>query len=166
MSLNKKKYSLIGYKGKQVRDNLHSADLVNCFWEFYKKPRRGEVYNMGGGRFSNCSIIEALDLVESLANIKINKQKYESLFSLLNSDIFKSIDFKSLEMVTTSTKDFDKKINTVMINAEINDFRPEALLEAENIDVTLKSSDFIKNSTVEKKRYSRGRLPVKITFMI
>ena len=106
------------------------------------------------------------NLDQYLANIKINKQKYESLFSLLNSDIFKSIDFKSLEMVTTSTKDFDKKINTVMINAEINDFRPEAILEAENIDVTLKSSDFIKNSTVEKKRYSRGRLPVKITFMI
>ena len=61
-----KKYYLIGYKGKQVRDNLHSEDLVNCFWEYYKKPRKGEVYNMGGGRFSNCSIIEALNLVESL----------------------------------------------------------------------------------------------------
>ena len=74
MSLTKKKYSLIGYKGKQVRDNLHSEDLVNCFWEFYKKPRRGEVYNMGGGRFSNCSIIEALNLVEDLANIKITRE--------------------------------------------------------------------------------------------
>ncbi len=73
-SLTKKKYNLIGYKGKQVRDNLHSYDLVNCFWEFYKKPRCGEVYNMGGGRFSNCSIIEALDLVEQLTNIKIKRQ--------------------------------------------------------------------------------------------
>ena len=47
--------------------------MVNCFWEFYKKPRKGEVYNIGGGRFSNCSIIEALDLVENLANIKIKR---------------------------------------------------------------------------------------------
>ena len=72
-SLNYKKYNLIGYKGKQVRDNLHSLDLVNCFWEFYKKPKYGEVYNIGGGRYSNCSIIEALDLVEDLAKIKIKE---------------------------------------------------------------------------------------------
>ena len=57
ISLTKKKYSLIGYKGKQVRDNLHSYDLVNSFWEFFKKPTSGEVYNIGGGRYSNCSII-------------------------------------------------------------------------------------------------------------
>ena len=44
--LTEKKYSLIGFKGKQVRDNLHSSDLVNCFWEFFKKPRYGEVYNI------------------------------------------------------------------------------------------------------------------------
>jgi len=73
-SLTKKSYSLIGYKGKQVRDNLHSFDLVNCFWEFYKKPKYGEVYNMGGGRYSNCSIIEALDIVEKLKGVKIKKK--------------------------------------------------------------------------------------------
>ena len=71
--LIKKKYSLIGYKGKQVRDNLHSYDLVNCFWEFYKKPKYGEIYNIGGGRFSNCSIIEALELVEKITKIKIKR---------------------------------------------------------------------------------------------
>ena len=71
--LIKKKYSLIGYKGKQVRDNLHSNDLVNCFWEFYKKPKYGKIYNIGGGRFSNCSIIEALELVEEITKIKIKK---------------------------------------------------------------------------------------------
>ena len=74
LSLTKKKYSLIGYKGKQVRDNLHSYDLANCFWEFYKKPKKGEVYNIGGGRFSNCSILEALDLVESIAGINIKRE--------------------------------------------------------------------------------------------
>ena len=72
--LYKKKYNLIGYKGKQVRDNIHSHDLVSCFWEYYKKPRKGEVYNTGGGRFSNCSIIEALNLVQKITGIKINKK--------------------------------------------------------------------------------------------
>ena len=75
LTLSKKKYSIIGYKGKQVRDNLHSYDLVNCFWHFFKKPRVGEIYNMGGGRYSNCSIIEALDMVENLTGLNINKQK-------------------------------------------------------------------------------------------
>ena len=74
ISLQKKKYSLIGYKGKQVRDNIHSSDLVSCFWEYYKKPGFGEVYNIGGGRYSNCSIIEALNLVEDIASIKIKKK--------------------------------------------------------------------------------------------
>ena len=73
-SLTEKRYSLIGYKGKQVRDNLHSYDLVNSFWEFFKKPTKGEVYNMGGGRYSNCSIVEALDLVENITNIKIKRK--------------------------------------------------------------------------------------------
>ena len=74
LSLKKKKYSIIGYKGKQVRDNIHSYDLVNCFWEFYKKPKKGVIYNIGGGRYSNCSIIEALEMVEKLSNTKIKKE--------------------------------------------------------------------------------------------
>ncbi len=74
LSLKNKEYNIIGYKGKQVRDNLHSFDLVNCFWEFYKRPRRGEIYNIGGGRYSNCSIVEAIHLVERIKNIKIKKK--------------------------------------------------------------------------------------------
>ena len=74
ISLIKQEYSLIGYKGKQVRDNLHSYDLINCFWEFFKRPKRGEIYNMGGGRYSNCSIIEALDIVERLTKIEVKKK--------------------------------------------------------------------------------------------
>ena len=73
-SLKNKKYSMIGYKGKQVRDNIHSSDLVNCFWEVFKKPKRGEVYNMGGGRKSNCSVIEALEMVEDITGIQIKKE--------------------------------------------------------------------------------------------
>ena len=72
-SLSKKTYSIFGYKGKQVRDNIHSHDLVQCFWNYFQKPSIGEVYNIGGGRTSNCSVIEALNLVESIANIEIKK---------------------------------------------------------------------------------------------
>ena len=69
----KKEYDVIGYKGKQVRDNLHSLDLVNCFWEYYKKPKPGKIYNIGGGRYSNCSIIEAINIFQKLTNIEIKK---------------------------------------------------------------------------------------------
>jgi CDP-paratose 2-epimerase len=57
-----KKYKIFGYKGKQVRDNIHSHDLVEAFNHFYKNPRCGEVYNMGGSRFANISILETIDL--------------------------------------------------------------------------------------------------------
>ena len=63
VSLDKKKYFINGYKGKQVRDNIHSSDVISCFWEFFKKPRSGEIYNMGGGRKSNCSILEAFNII-------------------------------------------------------------------------------------------------------
>lgn len=69
--IQKKFYNIIGYKGKQVRDNIHSYDLLNCFWEFYKKPRKGEVYNIGGGNFSNCSILECIKYIERKKKIKI-----------------------------------------------------------------------------------------------
>ena len=73
--INDKEYKIIGYEGKQVRDNIHSQDLVKCFWEFYKKPRYGEVYNIGGGRFSNCSVIEAINYIKEKKDLKI-KLKY------------------------------------------------------------------------------------------
>ena len=59
-------YTIFGYKKKQVRDNIHSADLIRAFHEFLKKPRCGEVYNMGGGRFSNCSMLEAISTCEQI----------------------------------------------------------------------------------------------------
>ena len=65
-------YTIFGYKGKQVRDNIHSFDLVNMFWHFYQNPRPGEVYNAGGGRFSNCSMLEAIELCEKISGKKIN----------------------------------------------------------------------------------------------
>jgi len=65
-------YTIFGYKGKQVRDNIHSFDLVNMFWHFYQNPRIGEVYNAGGGRFSNCSMLEAIMICEKISGKKFN----------------------------------------------------------------------------------------------
>jgi CDP-paratose 2-epimerase len=65
-------YTIFGYKGKQVRDNIHSYDLVNMFWHYYQNPRQGEVYNAGGGRHANCSMIEAIKLCEEISGNKMN----------------------------------------------------------------------------------------------
>jgi CDP-paratose 2-epimerase len=65
-------YKIFGYKGKQVRDNIHSFDLVNAFNYFFENPRAGEVYNIGGGRFSNISVLEAINLCEKLSGRKFN----------------------------------------------------------------------------------------------
>ena len=67
-----KKYTIFGYKGKQVRDNIHSHDLVNAFYHFCQKPRSGEVYNMGGARNSNISMLEAITKIEKLLGKKAN----------------------------------------------------------------------------------------------
>lgn len=67
-----RKYTIFGYKGKQVRDNIHSEDLVNAFWHFHGNPRSGEVYNIGGSRHSNCSMMEAIDLIEELSGKRLN----------------------------------------------------------------------------------------------
>lgn len=60
-------YTIYGYKGKQVRDNIHSHDLVAAFYNFYKTPRIAEVYNMGGSRYSNCSMLEAIAICEEIS---------------------------------------------------------------------------------------------------
>ena len=65
-------YTIFGYKRKQVRDNIHSADLVRAFHEFYKNPRSAEVYNIGGGRYSNCSMLEAITLSEQITGNEFN----------------------------------------------------------------------------------------------
>jgi CDP-paratose 2-epimerase len=65
-ALTKTPYTIFGYKGKQVRDNIHSHDLINMFWHYYQAPRSGEVYNAGGSRFSNCSMLEAIRLCEKI----------------------------------------------------------------------------------------------------
>ncbi len=61
-------YVVHGYKGKQVRDAIHSRDLIDAFQCFFESPRSGEVYNIGGGRFSNCSVLEAITIAERIAD--------------------------------------------------------------------------------------------------
>lgn len=67
-----KHYTVFGYNGKQVRDNIHSYDLINMFWYFYQNPNMGEVFNAGGGRYSNCSMLEAISLCEKITDKKMN----------------------------------------------------------------------------------------------
>jgi CDP-paratose 2-epimerase len=64
-------YRVFGYKGKQVRDNIHSFDLVAAFAAFIEAPRAAEIYNIGGGRFCNCSILEAIALCEEISGRKL-----------------------------------------------------------------------------------------------
>jgi len=66
------RYTVFGYRGKQVRDNLHSADLVRAFEAFHAAPRAGAVYNIGGGRESNCSMLEAIALCEEIAGRRLD----------------------------------------------------------------------------------------------
>ena len=60
-------YKVFGYKGKQVRDNIHSYDVARFIYEFSKAPRQGEVYNLGGGKGNSCSILEAFEMIERLS---------------------------------------------------------------------------------------------------
>jgi CDP-paratose 2-epimerase len=75
--VSEKHYKIFGYKGKQVRDNIHSWDLVNMFWSFHNNPGKGEVYNAGGGRANSISILEAIQKINTFTNS--NWSDYEVL---------------------------------------------------------------------------------------
>ena len=91
-----RQYTIYGYKGKQVRDNIHSFDLVNAFWHFCNEPRCGEIYNIGGSRFSNVSIKEAVSYFEKLLKKKAKltrkeqNRKGDHIWYISNVDKFKS----------------------------------------------------------------------------
>ena len=72
MTLSGGKYSVFGYKGKQVRDNIHSYDVVRAIEEFAANPRPGEVYNMGGGRANSISMLEAIERIEQMIGRKLD----------------------------------------------------------------------------------------------
>jgi CDP-paratose 2-epimerase len=65
-------YTVFGYEGKQVRDNIHAADLVAAFEAFHRSPRAGAIYNIGGGRQSNCSMLEAIALCQQIAGRELS----------------------------------------------------------------------------------------------
>jgi len=69
---NKERYTIFGYKGKQVRDNIHAHDVATMFWHYYNNPRPGEVYNIGGSRHSHCSVLEAIELAEIVTGNKMD----------------------------------------------------------------------------------------------
>jgi CDP-paratose 2-epimerase len=68
-----KEYRIFGYGGKQVRDNIHSSDLVRAFHEVIKNPKPAKVYNLGGGRESNCSMQEAVEACEARVGKRLNR---------------------------------------------------------------------------------------------
>ncbi len=72
-NLEQREYRVFGYKGKQVRDNIHSEDVARFMWEFFKAPRIAEVYNLGGGKANSCSILEAFDIASRFTG---KQQKY------------------------------------------------------------------------------------------
>jgi CDP-paratose 2-epimerase len=65
-------YTVFGYGGKQVRDNIHSHDLVRALWCFHERPRPGAVYNIGGSRHANCSVLEAVALAQELSGRELD----------------------------------------------------------------------------------------------
>lgn len=111
-----KPYQIYGYKGKQVRDNIHSYDLVNAFYHFYQAPRVAEVYNIGGSRFSNCSMLEAIKDCEAIAEKKLNWEYVESnrigdhIWWISDVDKFKN-HYPNWQL-TYSVKDILKEIFT------------------------------------------------------
>jgi CDP-paratose 2-epimerase len=72
-----KPYTIFGYKGKQVRDNIHSWDLVNMFWHYHQNPKPGAVYNAGGGRENSTSILEAIDTANRIIKDEIDSDRKE-----------------------------------------------------------------------------------------
>ena len=115
-ALEQKKYFIYGYKGKQVRDNIHSADVVSCFWEYFKKPKRGKVYNMGGGRKSNCSIIEAIQIIEELTSthfeweLKKENRVGDHIWYVSNMKKFKN-DYPKWKQIYNSEKIIDELLS-------------------------------------------------------
>lgn len=71
-------YTVFGYKGKQVRDNIHSFDLIQAFDHFYKNPRKGEVYNIGGSRFSHCSMLEAIEIAQEISGTELSYSYHDA----------------------------------------------------------------------------------------
>ena len=120
--INNKNYSVFGYKGKQVRDNIHSSDVVSAFDEFIKKPLRGgKVYNLGGGRENSCSILEAIKMIEQISGKKskykiLNKNRIgDHIWWISNNSKFKR-DFPKWKLKISLKKSLKKMIQHELDN--------------------------------------------------
>ena len=88
------------------------------------------------------------------------------MFSFLNSDLFKSINYEYVNLITTPATSLDSKSFSVTINANIKDLRPEAFLESENIQSGLQESEIISDASITTGRYLRDSLPIRISFKL
>jgi len=113
----KKIYKIFGYKGKQVRDNIHSEDVVSALWEFYKVKNNSGIYNMGGGRINSCSILEVIEILKKKYNIKM---KYKIIKSNRIGDhiwyISDMSKFKNKHKKWKIKKKLDQIINEMIKN--------------------------------------------------
>lgn len=107
-------YTIFGYNGKQVRDNIHCSDLINAFDHFFQNPRVGEVYNIGGGRFSNCSMLEAIETCQ-----EITGRGLEYSYSETNRTGDHIWWVSNLEKFCTHYPDWEQKHNISSICKEI-----------------------------------------------
>jgi len=116
-AVKNKEYTVFGYKGKQVRDNIHSKDLINVFWHYFQNPKSGEVYNIGGSRYSNISILEAINFIEDIAGYKLKHKISEQ--ARVGDHIWYISDVNKFKKHYPAWEyEYDiKKILTEMINA-------------------------------------------------
>jgi len=112
--IEERQYNGFGYKLKQVRDNIHNSDVVEAFYQFYLNPKCGEVYNLGGGRFSNCSMMEAFHIVEGLTGKKANINYIDK--PRIGDHIWY---ISSMEKFKKDYPDWEQKYNVEMILKEI-----------------------------------------------
>lgn len=113
-NLEGKQYTIFGYKGKQVRDNIHSLDVARFMWEFAQNPRCGEVYNLGGGKQNSCSMLEAFAHAEAATGKSMNyvysDQNREGDHICYYSDLRKMIDHYPNWGITKSLEDIFSEI--------------------------------------------------------
>lgn len=113
-NLEERTYTIFGYKGKQVRDNIHSRDVARFIEQFINKPRSGEVYNLGGGRDNSCSILEAFDMIS-----KISGKEMQYKYSDVNREGDHICYISDLRKIKSHYPDWDLTVSLEQIFQEI-----------------------------------------------
>jgi CDP-paratose 2-epimerase len=131
-AMSGKSYTIYGYKGKQVRDQIHSHDVIRAFEAFAANPRRGEAYNLGGGRANSASVLECIALVEEFSGRKINfsyvEQNRRGDHICYISDLRKLREHYPEWSITRSLRDILKE----MVEAEESRAGSETVMTADN----------------------------------